>query len=232
MYLLTDSDGWNTSRTVVRQTASTLKASEIHAPMAKALGKLLLRWVELDAERRAADDALVDGNARVTWLDVALDQAVNRFVAQVLADCDGQRTHKTFESIFPDAPSAIIRLALESEVAALTELVPAVEHAGLPKATMALWSAVTAFFPRAKAALEARDAAAMDVARVGLKLRRWKDDANNARRSIEVALDQHAVDAGLPRDYSAAFFPRRARAKKPAVTGAPDRPADAEKKPA
>ena len=50
MYLLTDSDGWNTSRTVVRQTSATLKASEIHAPLATPLGKLLPRWVDLDVE--------------------------------------------------------------------------------------------------------------------------------------------------------------------------------------
>lgn len=181
MYMLTDSDGWNTSRAVVRQTSAVLKASDIHAPMAKPLGKLLLRWVDLDVERRDADDAQVDADARVTWLDVALDQALTRFVAQVLADCGGQRTHKTFRAIFPDAPSEIVRLALASEVEALTALAPAVEAAGLAKSTLALWSAVAEFFPKAKVALDARDEAAMNVARVGLKLRRWKDDASAAR---------------------------------------------------
>ncbi|MEZ4390199.1 MAG: hypothetical protein R3A48_03810 [Polyangiales bacterium] len=49
---------------------------------------------------------------------------------------------------------------------------------------------------------------------MGLKLRRWKDDDNAAHRSIEVALDQHAVDHRLSREHSGPFFPRRESPKK------------------
>ena len=199
MYLLNDSGGWDTSRRVVRLTASTLKASDDHAALAKPLMALLTRWLTLDQERRTADDSLVDANARVTWLDAALDHAVTIFVAQLLADGGGNRAHRTFAS--------------------------AVEGATLPKPTAALWKGVTAGFPAGKAALKEREGAALEVARVALRVQRWKDDANATRRSIDLALGKYAVERDLPRDYADTFFPRRqtskTSAKKPAVEPTP-----------
>jgi hypothetical protein len=202
-----------------------VKAASASRPSAKRS-----RIFGCDTTLACADDALVDANARVVWLDVVLDAALARFVAQLIADCGGNRNHKTFRAIFPDAPNEIIRLGLESEVETLTALVDEVEHAKLAKPTLALWAAVTGSFPAATAALKARDDATLQVARVGLKLRRWKYDANGARRSIEVAIDQYAIDHGLARDYSGAFFPSREAPKKKRAAKQPDAP-DAPVKP-
>jgi hypothetical protein len=49
---------------------------------------------------------------------------------------------------------------------------------------------------------------------VSLRVSKWKDDANGARRSVETALDDYANKHSLGRDYASAFFPIAARAKK------------------
>lgn len=220
MFQLRESDGWDLCRRVVRQPLATLTASELHAPLARPGVRLMAQWDVLDVERRAADDAVVDANARVSWLNVRLDAVLGGFIAQVLADCGGKREHKTFAGIFPDAPGELVRLGLQSEVEALRALAPKVDAAALSKTARARWSEVTALFPAADAAVAARDEATLGTTRVGLKLRRWKDDANGVLRSVAAALETHAAANGLPRSYSAAFFASRpARTKRAADAG-------------
>ena len=63
------------------------------------------------------------------------------------------------------------------------------------------------------------------MARVALRIQPLKEDANGERRSVEAALDAHATEHRLPRDYSDAFFPRIARAEK--EDACPPRPCSA-----
>ena len=86
MRLFDESSGWDSMRKDLRFTASALAADDEHATLTRALRALLTRWSTLDAERLAAEDALVDANAVIATLDARLDRLVVRLSAVILAE--------------------------------------------------------------------------------------------------------------------------------------------------
>jgi hypothetical protein len=58
---------------------------------------------------------------------------------------------------------------------------------------------------------------ALRVAAVARRQAAWREAANPLRRAIKTALDDHANENGLPRDYADGFFPAARSPKKPRV---------------
>lgn len=225
MRLFNDNTGWEAARKSVRHTAAMLGASETHAGAAKALRQLLARWTTIDQERRDADDALVDANALVAWVDTqALDPLVKELGSLLLHEARQDRKHPAFKRYFPEPPNDVVRLGLESEIERTKAFFDVAEEAPPSKEAKALLAKMRAVHARGAEALTARAEAAANVARVALKMTTWKEDANGARRSIATMLDAHANERGMKRDYASAFFPDApaAKAKKAAdATPAP-----------
>ena len=114
--LFSEVTGWEQARKDIRFTATRLAARPIHEPLAKPLRGLLDQWNTLDQERRDADDAIVDANALVAALDEELDDAVGKLATRLLYEVGGDSAHPTFKAYFPEPPSGVIRLGLESEI--------------------------------------------------------------------------------------------------------------------
>ena len=111
-----------------------------------------------------------------------------------------------------------MRLGLESEIERIVKWKPAAESLSLSKSVREKLGEIDKTCAVGKKALEARKTAATSSVKISLRMEQWKDDANGARRSVEIALADYANKHGLPRDYPSAFFPvpaARARKKTP-----------------
>lgn len=201
-----DETSWEAARRDLRNTATTVAASRQHGKQSKALAAHLAQWDSIDSARRAADDGVVDANARVRWVDYALDTATEGFARELLHAAGGDREALVFRQFFPEPPSEVVRLGLESELAVVARWFTLRSEVKLDKASTERLDAVEAFVAEGREALAGREQAAQQVVRVGLQIARWKEDANGLRRSVASALESYAVEQKLSRDYSDLFF--------------------------
>ena len=220
--LFTDDTPWEQARKDVRYTATSLGVRQKHEHLVKALLSLLARWSGIDDRRREAEDALVDANAAVGALDEELDEAVFRLVSRLLFEVDHNVAHPTFKAYFPEPPSEVIRLGLESEIARTRELFAVAEERGASFEVRAILAAVADLHRRGEEALRLREEAFLSLSRIKLEVQDWKESANAARRSIANVLEGHAGKHHLPRGYADGFFPPAARTSKKLSRGTPD----------
>lgn len=212
--LFNDETPWEQARKDVRHTAASVAAEDDHAALAKPLRQLLTQWAAVDQERRDADDAMVDANALVRYLDVKLDRMVEKLVSRLLFEVQQDRKHPTFMRFFPEAPSEVIRLGLESEIERTKEFDDVAKTVGASKQVLAILATIDGLRKRGIAALTEREEVAKNQGRISLRINEWKASANAARRSIENSLDAYAIGATLPRDYSDDFFPAARTSKR------------------
>jgi hypothetical protein len=222
--MFADDDGWDLMRDDLRYTVAALRASRVHAPLAKPLVVALTRWDELDKAYLAATGALVDANAAVAWCNGELDENVKRHARQCLDDADGDRDHERFRAYYKTSPSDLTDLALEAEIAALKHFDEAAKAHPPSKALAARNATVQADIAAGQAALAQRLEAALGVTRVSLAITSWREGVNKARRTVHAALTTWAAEHDEGRDYPERFFPasRRGGKKGGAKTGAPD----------
>jgi len=216
--LFHEGTGWEQARKDTRYTAARLDARAAHDGLAKPLRGLLARWVTIDEERREADDAVVDANALVAALDDELDTAVDAFINRLLYELHGDGAHPVFKAYFPEPPSEVLRLGLESEIERTKKLFHVAEERKVSKEVSQLLAAIAAVSKRGTAALAAREAAYATTSRVTLRIQTWKESANAARRGVDSVLEGHAVKAQLPRGYADRFFPAPPRLTKKRAT--------------
>lgn len=210
-------DGWDSMHGDLIFTIATLRASGVHAPLAAPLAAHVARWEEVDAERRRAEVAVVEANAMVEWVNGQLDHHTVRFSVQLLADCDGDRTHPTYTAFFPVAPGEITRLGLESQLDAMRKFETVAATVKLSMSAEATLGQVSDAMALGRAALASRATAALGMTAVARKQAAWRDEANDLRRATDTALHDHANRNRLPRDYAAGFFPGAKAAKKSAA---------------
>jgi hypothetical protein len=230
MELFTHDKGWDQARADVRFTITAGKASKRHAATVEALVPIIARWQALEAERSAAEEALEDAQAVVAWTSESLDEAIDALCLALLVACGNDRTHGTFTTFFPERPSELTRLALEPKVARVRRWRAVRPEVKLTAAASEALDAVEAIAGAGDVALVSRKDAVDAKASVSVRMKLWRDEANAARRAVEVALDQHAVAHGLAKDYSAKFFPKtptKKKAKVDAKKAAPARPSAA-----
>lgn len=216
--------GWSSMHDEVLFTMAMLLATE-HAGLAPPLEAHLTAWTALEGERRAAARGLVMANARVAALDLRLDDATQRFGAQLLTDCGQNREHPTFRAFFPAAVNTITRLALESQLDAMKHFPTVAAEVKLTEASSARLAPIAPIAAEGRRVLDAREQARLALTAVSLRQDAWRDAANAMRRAVEVALDDHATRHNLPRGYAADFFPAAAPAKKAEATPRRDEPA-------
>ncbi len=215
MRLFTEETSWETARRDVRFTCAALGASSAHKALTPPLQKLLAQWSGLDQERLNAEDALVDANAHVHACDVELDQLVACLSTSLLHnDTKGNRRHPVFVKFFPESPTAVIRLGLESEIDRVERFFVVSREVSPSKETQRILKDIQDTCVRGRKVLAEREETTLDLARVSLKLAGWKESANAVRRSVENALDAHATHEGFARDYSTRFFPTAQRSKR------------------
>jgi hypothetical protein len=212
--LFTDDTGWETSRKDLRYTCAALAADPSQAKLAKPLRAHLERWDVIDKQRRDADDAVVDANAVIAFLDGRLDHTVQALVDRLRYEFGTD--HPTFQAYFPEPPSQLIRLGLESELDRVKTFHDIARERGASRDVQRILAEIAAIDTEGRKALAAREQAVAGVARVALKMMSWKEAANSARRTVESALMTYASEHNLPRDYPDAYFPpsRRSARKK------------------
>ena len=119
MEMYDEGNGWDGMYDDMGYTTGMLLASVIHATLARPLEAHLTEWDAVDVEVTRAERETVRANARVTWMDLTLDAHTESFGAQLLVDCNGERSHATFKRFFPIPVFAVKRLGLESQLAAM-----------------------------------------------------------------------------------------------------------------
>lgn len=225
MRVFTESDGWVAMLDDVFYTASMLEASGVHGALARPLNLQIESWDSLDAERVKLERAAVRAEARIAWLNLDLDGRTKFFGAQLLLECGSNRGHETFMRFFPVNVTNVVRLALESQVAAMRPWPKLGEALGLPKASASALAAAVLLFDPADKAVAARNDTATAQTLASVKQSAWRDEANRARRAVEAALLDHANKHSLAHDYPDAFFPKRKGAAKPATPDPAPQPA-------
>ena len=206
MRQIEEKTGWEASRAEVLFTESVLGASEEHPKLLRAMRLQNERWTALDAVRRAAEDGVVRANARVSWVDLRLDGRVRAFANELLRDAGGNKDDKTFRAFFPEAPSEVIRLGLESEIERCERFNTVRERVTLSKAAAAKLAAVEAAISEGKAALQSRREAFAARTGVSLDVESWKEATNAARESVYLQLRTWALENGEERGYADRFF--------------------------
>ena len=220
--LFTEDTSWEQARHDQRFTRSRLAAHDAHGKLTKPLQALLGDWRTVDGDRLQADDGLVDAHAVVSMVDYLLDEQVGALASRLRYELGGAGadSHPTFRAFFAEAPTNVIRLSLESEIARTRKFHHVAQEITVSPEVKAILKEVNAIQVRGQAALEARQEAQAAVTRVALRIAAWKQAANAARRAVETALDAHANTHHLPRTYAAAFFPqpppKKKKEKKPA----------------
>lgn len=214
MRLFDEGTGWEQARKDTRYPTARLDARKQHAALAGPLRGLLDRWNAIDQERRDAEDAAVDANALVSAIDEELDDATGLLVARLLYEANNNHADPTFKAYFPEPPSEVIRLGLESQIERTMKLANVAEAKKASKDVWAILKSMAEIEARGTKALAARVVAYTEVSRVSLRIQTWKENANAARRGVEAALETYAVANGKPRSYADAFFPAAPRAKK------------------
>lgn len=205
--------GWDAARKSVRFTAARLAAEPAHKKHEKVFRGLLAEWNTIDGERRDADDALVDAHAHVAATDDLLDQATDGFARRLRHDLRSD-DHPTFRKYFPESPSEIIRLGLESQLERSAQFHVVAREVPLDPEAKAILGEIAALDQRGRAVLAERVKAAQAVAQISLRVQAWKDKANAARRSLDNLLDAHALAQRLPRDYADHFFPQTGKSRR------------------
>lgn len=213
---------WVNARETTLFTAATLRASARHEKQAKALEAQLAKWDAIDRARQAAADRVTRAHALIAWSDYALDFALKAFANELLRDAKGDANDKLFRAYFDEAPSEVIRLGVESELARIEPMFATSEKVKLSKtAASALALVKTATVAASKAIVE-RKAAFAEQASVALDMASWKESTDAARVSIHVQLQSWAVDNGEDRLYAERFYssPER-KSKRKATPSAP-----------
>ncbi len=225
MRLLVDSMSWESVRTITRFTAARCEAQKQHAALADPLRELLARWSDIERERVEADDALVDANALVSAVDVELDDCVVELDTRVLYENGGNANSPVYKEYFPEPTHTVTRMGLQTEIARTRKFAHVAEERGASKEVQAILKKMGQIERRGEAALSAREEAKASVQRVSLRMGTWRDDANIARRKVETALNEYAVQHKLPRSYASSFFPLFSRpAKQATAPKAPSSP--------
>lgn len=216
MRMFNDNTAWEAARKDVRYTVSTLEAVGIHEKQAAAAKELLVSWDTIEASRLAAEDDLVAGNALVALRDTQLDDLV-LLLAQKLRGELGRDDTPEFRRFFPEPPSEVIRLGLESELVRVKRFAVVAGEVPPPEAAVPVLATIQETITQGQQALTRREDATTQRARVSLRIQTWKENANAVRRSIANQLEAHAITSKLPSDYADRFFPAAPRSqKKPA----------------
>lgn len=212
--LFTEDTSWEQTRKDVRYTIKNLDTRHRHQQLVKPLETLLGRWRAVDEERRAAEDELVDANAMVNALDHELDEAIYCLVSRLLKEADGDAQSPSFQAYFPEPPTEVIRLGLESEIVRTKQLFEVADERGASPEVRVILKLVGELHRRGEHALRARVDAFVAVSRAELKVQDWKESANAGRKSVANVLEAYALKNHLPRGYSESFFPPSARTTK------------------
>lgn len=207
---------WEAARTSTLFTLAALEASGSHGKLEAALGKQFAKWDTVEAARRDADDGIARANARVSVCDAQLDRAVKDFANELLRDAGGKFDDKTFRAYFPDAPSEVVRLGLESEIEACEKIVNTSAKVSVSKRANEHLTTIKRTMDEGRKVLAVRREAYAKQAQVALDIVSWKEATHAARESIFVALQTWGLDHGVGREYADAFFPdaTRSRVKK------------------
>lgn len=204
---------WEGARAEILYTVSVLGASGRHGKLHQGMKGHLDKWGPLEVQRREAEDAIVMANALVAWCDHELDGAVRGFANEVLHAAGHDASHKLFASFFPEAPSEIIRMGLESEIERCERFDVVASRVELPKVCVTKLEAVRAAIVAGKAALKKRREAFQAQAMVSLDITSWKEAANNARVSCHLQLQAWGLENNEERGYADRFFPARTASK-------------------
>jgi len=217
---LTNRTSWDDSYGVVAYSADALSlaAEDGDKPvggLAKPVEKLLTQWDALDTERRAKRRAVGRAHALVRRRDIHADAVVTAVHHDVLGHVKQDREAPLFRRLFPDPLSAVVRLALGSQLPVMRALAHALgdddSPAALKKAhTKPLADAIA----RGEAAILAREEAFSTAGRTSARLASWREDANHVLRSVEGALQQIASERRLGSEWVDACFPTVERGKK------------------
>ena len=210
-------------RKELRYTIALLRAAGGHAAELAQMEALLRRWDALDRDATAADDAVDDAEAVVAWRDAALDGAVDEFAIDLDHAVRGDRASLTFTAFFPVAPHQITRQALSAELEATKHFARAAGDVTLDDACAKSLARVEEARARGAEALAARERAEAASSSAAVRVKRFKDEASEARRAVYNALERDAITHKRGADYADLFFRVTRRPKK-----APDaKPADA-----
>ncbi|MBI4957485.1 MAG: hypothetical protein HY908_36090 [Myxococcales bacterium] len=193
-------------------TDARLKKSKHTKPHVGALADLLTRWQTVFVGQLGVWDAQTVAQAGVDAVDDDLDDLVDdtdRALRQIVKDDRGSARYRRY---FPEAPSALARLGLESELDRVRTW-PGSLGSEPEDALKTLAPAVAASVAEGDAAVAERRAAAAAGADQRVRdIVRLVDDVNAARRSLYGTLIQLAEAQHLASDWPRRFFRRRERA--------------------
>ncbi len=199
------------------------------AALLPPLGKLLLRWQDLDRDKTAQGLATIRGHALCKRRDMQLDAALTAVHNATLAAANQDRKLALFTHLFPRPLSELTKPALESQLKIATALLDRLgqseAHAALKKAhDKPLREAISQGEAALKERVRLNGVAAELTRRVDVL---W-EDANAALQGVDGGLQTLAAKRRLSRQWVASFFPDGpARAKKSAQPAKPAEPSEA-----
>lgn len=187
-------------------TEARLLGDDHAKEFAPTMRQLMDRLERVRAGQLAAWREEIAAEAAVAEADDLLDDWVHALDVALLGILEQDTQSPRYRRYFSEAPSAIMRLRLESQIARVRPWGEALAGERDP-ALQALAARLRALLDRGTAALERRRRAA--AARQEHRLRIIKPmigDINDTRRALFGTLTRRAVDLHLPRPWPNRFF--------------------------
>ncbi|MBL8602073.1 MAG: hypothetical protein JNK72_09120 [Myxococcales bacterium] len=186
---------------------AALRASGEHVVQAEALAAVLTTWGAVWQARQDADDALARANARVAWCSYSLDRVIKRLANELLRDTGGKSEHPVFRAFFPEAPSTVVKLALEAKLERCADFAVVASRRVPGEGALAALKAIEAAMREGQAALKQRRDAEQARTSAGLDAASWRNAADATRQSVALQLQAWALANDEARSYAARFFP-------------------------
>ena len=183
-------------------------------PDDQPLGRLAARatsvladWEEIDLDGRTLRRDAIHTAARVRAADIALEEALEVLVKDVLEVSAGARDHELYLRFFPEPHEDLIEMGLDASLPVVMGFVLALDQdESLPASIRAHEAALRAALQLGNSALADRAEALANLGRHQAREEAWRESAQAMRRNLYRALGRIAAERGLPRRWVRAFF--------------------------
>lgn len=175
--------------------------------LAARAASVLADWEEIDLDGRALRRDAIRAAARVRAADIAMEEALELLVKDVLATTEGNRESDLYLRFFPESHEDLIEMGLDASLPIVMGFLVALDQDdGLPERVRAHEDALRPALQLGNGALADRAEALANLGRHQARVEAWKETAVATRRNLYRALGRIAEQRGLPARWVRAFF--------------------------
>jgi hypothetical protein len=175
--------------------------------LAARAASVLADWEEIDLDGRSLRRDAIHAAAKVRAADIAMEEALDLLVKDVLAATDGRRDSELYERFFPEPHEDLIEMGLDASLPVVMGFLMALDQdESLPPQVRAHEDTLRPALQLGNSALAERADALANLGRHQARVEAWKETAVATRRNLQRALGRIAEQRQLPARWVHGFF--------------------------